>query len=68
MSTLALGCRGGDGVELAESLDCDAQGYEAETGAEPGEEGPFGSEVVARRGAGVLEDGGAEAGEHLKGF
>lgn len=48
--------------EPAEALDRDAQGDETEAGAEPGEEGAFGGEMVARSGAGVLE--GAEAGEH----
>ena len=51
--------------ELAESLDRDAEGYETEAGAEPGEEGPFGSEMIAGCGAGVFEDRSAEAREHL---
>ena len=67
--TSALVCKGRgrrDEFELAESLNGDAQGNETETGAEPGEEGALGSEVVARRGTRVLEDGGAEAREHLE--
>ena len=52
-------------IELAESLNRDAKGYEAETGAEPGEKSPFGGEMVAGCGAGVFEDGGSEAREHL---
>ena len=50
---------------MAEPFDGDAEGYESESRAQPGEEGAFGGEVVARCGAGVLEDGGAEAREHF---
>lgn len=52
-------------IKLAKSLDRDAEGYQAETGSEPREEGTFGGEVVARCGAGIFEDRGAEVREHF---
>lgn len=69
-STVFFSLRGGPGddeqlgqVELREALDGDAEGDEAEAGAQPREEGALGGEVVARDGAGVLVDGRAQAGE-----
>lgn len=49
-------------IELGEAFDCYAEGGEAEAGADPGEEGAFGSEVVAGGGAGIGVDGGFEDG------
>ena len=65
-----VGCRRrrrrGPEFELAEPFDGDAESHETETGAEPGEEGAFGGEMVARCGAGVFEGGAAEAGKHFR--
>ena len=63
---LGWGWRRRGEFELAESFNGDAEGYETEAGAEPGEERPFGSEMIARCRARVLEDGAAEARKHLK--